>query len=200
MKLRYIIFALSLCPMVIHGFKLDRVILATDNHPNYIQFWPVVAQAWSDIVGITPILALIADDSVKIDETRGDVIRFAPIEGVKTSLHAQTIRLLLPTMFPDEICILSDIDIIPLSKEYFVDSVKEFADDTFIVYQNLEYDPRGNRWPMCYCAAKGSTFREIFQVYSMKKIHELIIEWSNLNFKWDTDELMLFKHVSSWKK
>ena len=87
-----------------------------------------------------------------------------------------------------------------LSREYFVNSVKNFNDDTFIVFQNGEYAGCETRWPICYCAAKGSTFREIFQTYSLKKIRELIIEWANLKLNWDTDELMLFKYVSSWKK
>jgi hypothetical protein len=48
--------------------KIDRVILSTDNNPDYIQFWPIVSRVWQEYIGIKPTLALIADKSVYIDE------------------------------------------------------------------------------------------------------------------------------------
>ena len=80
----------------IKAFKINRVILATDANPDYIQFWPIVAKSWKEIVEVKPTLALIANKETKIDESLGDVIRFEPIDGIPTSFQAQVIRLLLP--------------------------------------------------------------------------------------------------------
>jgi len=125
-------FTLIVCPL--QAIKLDRVILATNDNPEYIEFWPLVAKAWKEIVGIQPTLALIGDESVQVDESLGDVIRFAPIEGVSTGNYARTIRLLLPILFEDEVCLISDIDMLPLSKEYYQGSIADVPEDNFVVY------------------------------------------------------------------
>ncbi|HLB40602.1 MAG TPA: hypothetical protein VJJ83_02325, partial [Candidatus Babeliales bacterium] len=82
------------------SFKLDRVILSTDNKPEYIQFWPIVARAWQELVGLRPTLVLVADESVQVDTSLGDVIRFQPVPEVPTGLQAQVLRLFLPVLFP----------------------------------------------------------------------------------------------------
>ena len=35
--------------------KIDTVILSSNDNPNYIQFWPIVSEAWS-LMGVEPIL------------------------------------------------------------------------------------------------------------------------------------------------
>jgi hypothetical protein len=185
---------------IIHSFPLHRVILATDANENYIQFWPIVAKAWKEIVGLQPTLALIGDETVEIDETLGEVIRFAPIEGVSTALYAQAVRHLLPVMFPNEGCIISDIDMIPLSKDYFGKSVESFSDDTFVVYRDRMYPPNAYQYPMCYCAAYGKVFKDIFHINTPEEIPSIIKQWSELNLGWSTDELLLYRYLNVWNK
>ncbi len=197
-----LIFLLLLIFSKINCLKIDRVILATDNNPNYIQFWPIVSKAWKNIVGVKPTLALIADKSVKVDETLGDVIRFEPIPGVSTALYAQCIRLLLPAYFEEDGCILSDIDMVPLNKNYFLDSVKNVSDNCFITYRQWTIETAGNeevKFPMCYNAAKGKVFKEVFKISDPKEIPKIIKSWSALNLGWNTDEIILCKSLFEWK-
>lgn len=194
---RYIIGLLFIM-MHVHALKLDRVILATDAHPDYIEFWPTVAKAWQNM-GIKPTLALIAHADVQIDESLGDVVRVEPIDGIPTSFQAQTIRLLLPTLYPDDGCILSDIDMIPLNRAYFVDSVAHCPDDSFVVYRDKAYHEHEQKYPMCYLAAQGSTFQEIFHVATLSGIRKKIQALYDLDLGWNTDELMLYYYVNEWK-
>jgi len=183
---------------ITYALKIDRVILSTDNNPMYIQFWPIVAKAWKEIVGIKPTLALIADESVMVDESLGDVIRFKPIEGVPTSLHAQVVRLLLPIYFEDEACLISDIDMIPLQKEYFIDSVAHIPEDHFVVYRNDWYGDNVKQFPMCYNLALGKTFKEVLGIESVSDIPGIIKKWHDLCFGWSTDEMMLYQYLTNW--
>src|SRR5579872_2110798 len=96
------------------SLELKRVILSTDKNPFYSEFWPIVAPIWAKM-GFIPTLALIAEDDASIDTSLGDVIRFQPLPDVPLSLQAQAIRLILPVLFPEDGCILSDIDMIPIS-------------------------------------------------------------------------------------
>ena len=112
---------------VIHCFKIDRAIVASDTNPMYLDFWPVVAKVWKQVIGIQPTLALIAPPNTIVDESVGDVIRFYPIPGIPTWQHAQMIRMLLPTLFENEVCITSDIDMLPMSRQYtFMNLLKIF--------------------------------------------------------------------------
>ncbi len=196
MKQKYF-FLLIIGFLPLNALKIDRVILATDNNPAYIEFWPVVAKAWKERIGVQPTLALIAPSDVRVDESLGDVIRFEPLPDIPTSLQAQTIRLLLPAYFPDEVSIISDIDMIPLNKEYFVDSVADAPDDAFVVYREVAEIPK---FPMCYVAAKGSTFKDIFQVHSVHDIGSIITYWHSLNIGWSTDEMVMYHSLLQWPK
>ncbi|HJZ24116.1 MAG TPA: hypothetical protein VJ201_06695 [Candidatus Babeliales bacterium] len=184
-----------------YPFTINRAIMASDTNPTYIDFWPLVSQAWVKLIGIRPTLALISEKKIPVDTTYGDVIYFYPIPGVSTALQSQTIRLLLPALFPDEISIISDIDMLPINKEYFINSVREIPQDKFVVYRDRGYKPpHNNRFPMCYNAGKGILFKEIFGVNSIDDIPKIIKKWNTTGYGWITDEMMLYQHLLSWKK
>lgn len=182
--------------------KLKRVILAVNDSPIYLAFWPYAAKAWSEIVGIRPTLALVADENTQVDESLGDVIRFTPVENLDTAFQAQIIRLLLPALFPDEVCIISDIDQVPASRSYFCDSITNFNEDSFVVYKELISRFAPDEICMCYNAAKGSTFGEIFKVSaSLKSIRNRITELGKTAYPlwlWKTDQKVLFQKLTSW--
>lgn len=200
MKKAFILFLLLAIAFIkINALKIDRVILATDANPDYIEFWPIVAKAWKEIVDVKPTLALIADKNVIIDESLGEVIRFEPIDGIPISLQAQAIRLLLPSYFGNECCLISDIDMIPLNKEYFINSIKNCPENSFVVYRDNAYNENEKKFPMCYIAAKGKTFKEVFKIPNKSSIPDIIKKWSNKNLGWNTDELLLYKYLTNWK-
>jgi len=181
-----------------YGIKIDRAILSTNGNPLYANFWPLVAKAWKNM-GIRPTLALIEDrENIQIDESLGDVIRFKPIEGVSPGWMSMVIRLLLPVYFEDDVCIISDIDMLPLNKKYFMDDVAQYPEDSFVVYRDDVY--KGiKRIPMCYNAAKGKIFKEIFKVHSVEDIPVIIKEWADIwNQKISTDEEMLAICLEGW--
>jgi hypothetical protein len=178
--------------------QLRRAVLSTDAHPDYYPFWATVARAWSTIVGVVPTLAVIGDGAFGLDEHAGEVRRFAPIPGVPTSLHAQAIRLLLPALFPEDACILADVDLIPLNAAYFHRAVRDLPDDAFVVFRDAAYDLAEGRYPMCFNAARGSTFAEIFGVRGEADFELRLREWAALELGWHTDESVLRQEVDRW--
>ena len=188
---------------LVSGFKIDRVIVSSDANPFFLDFWPIVAKAWNKM-GIKPTLALIATEDVQVDETIGDVIRFEPLAGVPRVCQAKYIRLLLPAYFEDEVCLISDIDMLPLNKDYFIENVKDVPDDCFAVYRDKAYGGRysvykRNRYPMCYTAAKGSVFKEIFQIRSTEDIPRIMRRWTKKWGRHKSDEYPLTILVMTWK-
>lgn len=194
------ILSLFLYSNAAHCFVIDRVILSSNENPMYLQFWPLVAQAWQKLVGIKPTLFLVAHEHIPVDETVGDVVRIKPIPGVSTASHAQIIRLLAPIYFENEISIISDIDMLPLNKDYFVNSVKNIPDTKLVVYRDMGYGKDSLRFPMCYNAGKGYLFKDVFNVKSIEDIPATIAKWVQLGCGWETDEVMLYTHVRKWNK
>jgi hypothetical protein len=194
-QLLLIIFFTSLT----YSFTLDRVILSSNDNPLYLEFWPYAAKAWTQLIGIKPTLALIGDETVHVDESLGDVIRFKPLPGVPTGLHAQLIRLLLPAYFPNDGCIISDIDQLPINKSYFIDQVRDISNNKFVIYNNLAYGPDAQRFAMCYVAALGKTFKEVFNIPDITCIPQIIKQWAEKKLGFDTDEFLLYNYVTSWQ-
>jgi len=184
----------------VRALKIDRVILSSNENPNYIQFWPIVARAWKEIIGVKPTLCFITDNKqTTVDESLGDVLYFKPIPGVSTVTHAQVIRLLAPAYFPNEVCIIADIDMLPLSRAFFVNKVRAIPNDKFVVY-TAPYGGKNKRIAMCYNAARGSLFAQIFGVNNVKDIPDIIAGWNSLNLGWHTDETLLIQKINAWRK
>lgn len=200
MKIWYFFLVLfTVFSIPVQGVKIDRVILGCDTNPMYLEFWPIVAKTWKEMVGIKPTLAFIAPKDFPIDESLGDVIRIEPLAGIPTAFQAQAIRLLLPAYFENEVCIISDMDMIPCQKDYFVNSVKDLPEDAFIVYKDAAIDTRQYKeYPMCYNVALGKTYKEVFNITDIAAIPAIMREWYALGLGWTSDQQILYAMVNDW--
>ena len=179
--------------------KIDTVILSSDDNPNYIQFWPIVSEAWS-LMGIEPILIYTGEEKLKL---KGNVINYG-IKNINSSFVAQNIRILYPSLLSDRTCLVSDMDILPLSKNYFVDSVLNFNENSFIIYRPDAGLP-SNMISLCWIAAASKTWYELFKVDSEKKIEKYLKKWYTKNYSiqgtaWYTDQIKLRKYVNKFSR
>lgn len=181
------------------GLELNRVILSSNNAAGYLEFWPVIAPLWT-AMGFRPTLALIADESCIVDTSIGDVIRFDPIPGISEALHAQVIRLFLPAFFPEDGCLISDIDMLPISESYFREGAIDCPEEAFLVYRDGAYGVSERRFPMCYLAGKGSVFASLCRIERLEDVETRIFEWAAHGLGWDTDELVLFIEAMKWEE
>ena len=146
--------------------KLDRVILSSNNNPRYLDFWPYVSKAWRDIIGIEPVLFFIGPPN-KVPELSkyGQVIQVCEHPNIDIVNQSQSIRLWGSTKFPEENIIISDMDMLPINKGYFVDTIKDLPDDSIISYTSdvMKYGfyLKNPQLPMCYLAGRGETFISI---------------------------------------
>ena len=70
---------------------LDTVILASDDNPDYLDFWPIVSEAWESM-GLEPILIYTGKEN---KDLKGNIIKFNPNK-LDSAFVAQNIRLLYP--------------------------------------------------------------------------------------------------------
>lgn len=178
--------------------NLNSVIVSSNDNPDYIQFWPIVSEAWS-LMGVEPFLIYTGEKKIKL---KGNVIYFN-IKGADSAFVAQNIRILYPGLLKNKTLLVSDIDNLPLSKNYFVNSVKNFNENSFIIYRPDACPP--NMISMMWNAAASETWNEIFDVDSEKKIERYLNKWYTNKYSiqgkaWYTDQIKLRKHVNKFSK
>lgn len=211
---------------VCHPIKIDRVILSSNENLDYLEYWPLASRAWKKL-GFMPTLILVTEDSIAADTTYGDVVRFKPIPHISTVFQAQCIRLLAPAWFPDDICVIADIDLLPVDPNFFVEPLSTIPDDAFVVYRQPYADE--SRYFMCFNVARGDVFADVFGIlpcryrgslqsncmrYSSRKAAAKSSEyffddneirillhtwWNETGGAWITDEKMLYRYIHNWR-
>ena len=163
------------------------VILASDENPYYSDFSEIVIKAWEKM-GFEVDYTVINDKN-----------KYAPDSIIPYGNQAQICRVLLPYKYPDRICITSDIDMMPLSEDYFTQALK--AIESKNDFTSLSSDAHmGNsfftRHPICYLAGHGSTFSKITGVTNIATMEKKMIDWWNEGHGWNTDEMCFSADLS----
>lgn len=186
--------------------KLSCALVACNDNPKYLDFWPLVREAWWEIVGIPAVMIYIGE--TKPDKYKDDpsILCFPPIEGWSTITQSQVIRLLYPSLLQcDGAVITSDMDMIPLQREFFVEGVDKFQDHQFVSLRGI--DEREKQIYMCYCAATPQTWSDLFQIKTVDDIRKRMTEWQQqMNLQvlehggpgWCFDQMKLYEHVQGW--
>jgi len=160
----------------IDAMKIDFVVHSSDSNPYYLDFWPLVSRVWKEVFGLEPVLLYIDDNhSIPIDETYGRVIKFKPVEGVPKYLQCLWIRYWWPSQMPDNVSMISDIDMFPLSKHYFIGQISGIPNDKYV-----HLNPFHANIPSCYHIALGTLFKDVLGLHdswedSVKHLHSLDI-------------------------
>lgn len=182
--------------------KIDRVILSSNNNRDYLEFWDVVSEAWNVHVGIRPTLFVISEKEINLSNKNGDIYYQNPHETIPTAQQAQIIRFFGATLFPEEMCLISDLDMLPLQDGYFNDPVKSVGKDNILFYSADAYlpnDPAYPAFPMCYMCASGKTFKEILSTDINDFLNDVPL-WMKDSYGWYTDEKVFFKKWWNWKE
>lgn len=134
------------------GHVIKYAIVSSDNS-EYFDYWPVIEQAWNKI-GITPILVHISGNEIKME---GNVITLPEIDGIKSSFQAQMARMWVMTMLQGS-CLISDIDMMPLSRKYFCDTAGMYDTTNIVSYCSDAAERFDGTIPMCYILADAAIF------------------------------------------
>jgi hypothetical protein len=183
--------------------KLGTIVTATDATPLYADFIPLFIRAWSHVVPEADIHILyIAETLPEALQPYAKHIRLIPpIPGLHTAFHAQCIRLLYPREITrDEGVLITDMDMLPLNRSYYVSSIASAPSDAFVVYRDACLPAE---IAMCYNAAHPSTWSAVF---GAEPTESLLQTWADSvtydgehgGSGWNTDQLKLVAAVQAW--
>src|ERR1017187_7515866 len=124
--------------------KIDYAVMSSDDS-HFVDYWPVVSEAWKRI-GISPRLFFVGS------RAGYDTVCLPVVPGVKTSLQGKLARLWAFKVLVGN-CIISDIDMMPLSREYFVGTAEAFGKEQIVSYCADAAGLFDKYHPMCYVLA-----------------------------------------------
>lgn len=184
--------------------KLDRVIFSSDLNSNYIQFWPLTWRIWKHVTGARPTLFFIAPANTVIEKSPDcDIIYVPQQNGLPTCFIAQCIRLLAPLWFPNDVCVISDVDLFMLSKTFFTSRIQRFPQTDLVVLNR--YTPKVKRNSLCYHIGLGSTFAKLFNLPprapTWQTVFEMLGRWHGMKKgAWATDETIMNDRVRAYRQ
>ncbi|MDD9810716.1 MAG: hypothetical protein OXU61_10355 [Gammaproteobacteria bacterium] len=109
--------------------KIKYALISCNSNMNYLGYWPVVAAAWRKL-DITPVLFFIRDsDTVSPPPADGIVHTLEPLADVEMSAQYTCARFWGAQLYPDDVVATSDMDLMPLSKKYFIGQLQDIPDD-----------------------------------------------------------------------
>lgn len=187
--------------------KLSLAVVSSNENEDYLSCFPIVKEMWNKIVGIDCKLILVASQiPEKYMKYKDDIILFKPIKKIHTTFISQCIRYLYPALMNniDGGIIVSDIDMVPLNKDYFINSIHTFNNTDFVSYRDVVL--KDNQIVICYNVALYHVYSSIFNINTENDIVNLLKKWYNdIKFDgkhggkgWNTDQKLLYDYVMKW--
>lgn len=187
--------------------KIDIVLTACNDNSYYYNLYPYVYKVWKKRFNLDLHMIFIYDKDIDLLPSvltpyKEFITIFKPIPNMNTCYIAQLIRLLYPCLIPNSNILITDIDIIPISHNYFIDSIKDILDNKFITWTNRYLDNK--MYAICYNLANTSTWKKIFNINTINDINNFLISKYNSAYSgqkncpgWYTDQLVLFEYVNN---
>jgi hypothetical protein len=120
--------------------EIKKIIFASDDS-YFLYFWPVQARLVKELFGWEPILFKIdSEDSDFYDDGNGLVKKVKSVEGIHTAIQACTVRMYGAKYFPDDVCVLGDLDMLMINKNYFIEQLKHYSEDSLVIMSSDAYD------------------------------------------------------------
>lgn len=153
--------------------RVNRVIFALTPNPVYAGYWNVVSQVWRAKFGVTPTLMLnCADEELEsfrstLSQEHGEILHAPSVPSVVLNKNRDwscTWSLFWgASLFPDDICMLSGIDQLPLGGMFF-DHLRQVPrwDERYVVGFGDAYEHA--YYPSSHHVAKGSLFKDIYDI------------------------------------
>lgn len=202
---------------------IDRVIMCMTNNEKYLDFWNYISKVYRTKFDTLPTLMFSGSEqeyrtlieSERLSPQYGEIIHLPRVNGVHFDSNLDwtcTWGLFYgASLFPDDVCMLSGIDQIPLSG-LFYDAMREHFNRStdYIIGFSDAYSSNPNRlYPSSHHVALGKSFKTLYGIDDSWSV-ELQKVYSNRNnypvlpnSLWGLDEFyssdLINQHIASQK-
>tara|TARA_R100000742_G_C4245668_1_gene64659 strand:- start:68 stop:856 length:789 start_codon:yes stop_codon:yes gene_type:complete len=194
--------------------KIDRVIFCLNSNPLFDGFWNSFSRVWRKKFNIVPTLFFSGSEEdlekANLSNEFGDVIRIDPVPEVVVD-HGLDWSITWsffwgPTLFPDEVCMTSGMDQLPLSHIFFK-TIASIPNDDYVVGFSDAYTGT-DHFPSSHHVSKGKNFQKIYNIdASWEKEVKKVFEKGKVKFKdqldknlWALDEVYSSRILKDFMK
>ena len=185
--------------------KLECVLTATNDNPLYCDFIPIFIETWKKLLPNVLIYIIFVGNEIpeKFNKYKEHIILYTPPIWVSTAFVSQYIRNLYPAIIDvDGGVLITDMDMLPMNSEYYIDNIKDVDDSKFFCYRNVLHEECA-QIPMCYNIALPSTWSNIFKINNLEDVEQRLInihdsieyEDRHAGKGWGCDQEHLFMYV-----
>ena len=166
-----------------------KYIIISSDDSHYIDYYQTVAKRWK-ILGYKTYFLHVTNEESVVENEYGIYHKIKLLENIPSSLQAQIIRLYACNLF-EGIMITSDIDMLPIVKEYY-SSYDDLLNDNIIVFSGQPYRELPY-YPMCYIMSETKYLSNVLGITGMdfKTYCDYVIK--NHGETWNTDEKFLYE-------
>jgi hypothetical protein len=163
------------------------VLMAYDDNEDYRAYRPLVEQCWKRM-GFDPVFVHVTKG-----QPDKDSLQIKPPEGVDSAAMAKFSRLLQAghRMFQGCRVVLSDLDMVPLNRQFFEQAVYSLPPNQFGASCGDGYNV-GNYFASCYCIADRAVWAEI-----LAPLNGHVPQWM-MGHNSSSDEALLKILLDAW--
>lgn len=111
--------------------KIDKIIFSSSEE--YSGFWNVQSKVWKEHLGIEPVCILYGKkENTNMHEKYGKVIERDFKKDLPKHLQITWSKFDHTKTEPETTWIIGDLDLIPLSKNYFTENIKDHDEDSYL--------------------------------------------------------------------
>jgi hypothetical protein len=184
--------------------KLTTVLCAVNNSPSYYLFIPKQILFWGKF-NIKFVVVFIGESIPdELTAYTENIILWNKNLDLNSTYIGQNIRIFYPALInipDDELVMITDMDMLPMSDRYYTTGLEYYCIDDFIYYRNID----GNQIYMCYNAAHPKTWSKVFNIKSEKDVEKALYDNYNRGYDgvpgstgWYTDQEILYKYLINY--
>lgn len=194
--------------------KIDRIIIGLNNNPTYTGFWNNFSKVIKTFFNIQPTLVFVGDlTNTNLDDTYGNIIEIPELPEYHLnkgrSWYVPFAAFYATSLFPNDICMTSGADQLPLSTKFF-DLIESVNDEKYIIGFSGAYKGYDHYWshlePSSHHVAKGKFFSEVLNIDSwegvIKQMHDMRVKYSKYlpDDLWGIDEYYISDKIINFKE
>lgn len=153
--------------------KLTTVLGSVNDNRDYYLFIPKQILFWKKF-GIKFIAVYVGEKiPEELTNYSDNIILWNNNLDINTSFVAQNLRMYYTSLLElpqDELVMITDMDILPMSSTYYCNGLEKYNVDDFIYYRHID----GNQIYMCYNAAHPSLWSKMFKINCIEDIKNKI--------------------------
>ncbi len=169
--------------------NIEKLIVASDLSPKFINFWPVVSRSWQTIFGVTPTLVVVSQQEISTKllvrlEKFGEVISLISASNAPMANQAKLARWFYAGKLSNKMVMIEDIDTVFLEGKYLREKISEYEDGKILGIGsdvNAELPEYKGKFPVSNIMGRGILFQELFQLAATDNFTEFVNSFEGMS-------------------